>query len=100
MTVDSQASPRPFFLGIEGGGSHTVAILADARRQLVRRFDAGPANLKLLGDHQLLALFKSIAGAFPPPDALAIGMAGARSDADRERIRAAAKKFWPGIPCH
>ena len=91
---------RPLFLGIEGGGTHTVAILADARRHFLQRFEGGPANLKLLNDGQLLGLFKSIASAFPRPDTLAIGMAGARSETDWERIRLAAAKVWPAIPCH
>ena len=47
---------RPFFLGLEGGGTRTVAILADAAGQLLHRVEAGPANVKLLDDAQLSAL--------------------------------------------
>lgn len=90
----------PVFLGIEGGGSHTIAILADAHGNFLKRFEAGPANLKLLTDEKLGSLFKSIAAAFPPPDAIGIGMAGARANADWERIRRAAAKAWPSAPCH
>ncbi len=91
---------RPLFLGIEGGGTHTVAVLADARRHFLQRFEGGPANLKLLNDEQLLGLLKSIGDTFPRPDTLAIGMAGARSEMDWERIRKAAAKVWPALPCH
>ncbi len=91
---------RPLFLGIEGGGSHTVAILADANHNLVQRFEAGPANLRLLSDEQLLGMLETIAAALPGPDAVGIGMAGARLETDWERIRAAAAKVWPGISCH
>ena len=66
---------RPLFLGIEGGGTHTVAILADADGRLLKRFETGPGNVKLLGDRELHGLFKSIATVFPKPDALGIGMA-------------------------
>jgi len=35
----------------------------------------------------------------PKPTALGIAMAGARTEVDRERIRRAAAKVWPGVPC-
>src|SRR5579884_64222 len=100
--IKSSAKPATTlsFLGIEGGASHTIAILADAHGNFLKRFEAGPANLKLLTDEKLGRLFKSIAGAFPQPDAIGIGMAGARAEADWERIRKAAAKAWPSVPCH
>ena len=100
MIRSSKETTRPFFIGIEGGGSHTAAILADAQGNFIQRFEAGPANLKILSDAQLLALFKSIARAFPKPDALGIGMAGARLESDWKRIRDAAAKVWRDVPCH
>ncbi|MDB6110040.1 MAG: N-acetylmuramic acid 6-phosphate etherase [Pedosphaera sp.] len=100
MTISSKQPVRPLFLGIEGGGTHTVALLADARRHFLQRFEAGPANLRLLSDPQLVRLLRSIAAAFPHPDAVAIGMAGARNESDWERIRKAAAKAWPQVPCH
>ena len=87
------------FLGIECGGTRTVALLADANGKLVRRVEAGPANLRLLTDAQLLRHFKSLAKSFPTPSALGIGMAGARTEKDLHRIRAAAVKVWPRVPC-
>jgi len=91
---------RPIFMGIEGGGSHTVALVVDSRKHFQQRFEAGPANVKLLTDSQLVALFQSIAHALPRPDTLAIGMAGARVESDWARIRNAAGKVWPQIPCY
>jgi N-acetylmuramic acid 6-phosphate etherase len=35
-----------------------------------------------------------------PLAGIAIGMAGARTDTDRQRIRAAAAKVWPNSPCY
>jgi N-acetylmuramic acid 6-phosphate etherase len=35
-----------------------------------------------------------------PLGGIAIGMAGARTDSDRQRIRAAAARVWPNIPCY
>lgn len=100
MTRSSNQKSGPVFLGIEGGGTRTVVLFADADGNMLERFEVGPANLRLLSDSHLLALFKSIAEAFPPPDAMAIGLAGARSESDLERIRKAAGAVWPNVPCH
>src|SRR5579859_45524 len=99
MAIGSKQSARPFFLGIEGGGTRTVALLADAGGQVLHRLEAGPGNLRLLNDAELLRLFRSIAAALPKPDAVGIGMAGARTESDRKRIRAAAEKVWRDVPC-
>jgi N-acetylmuramic acid 6-phosphate etherase len=99
MTRSQNEPVRPFYLGIEGGATHTVALLVDARGQLVRRFDSGSANIKLLSDAQLTRLLRSITSAQPQPDAIAIGLAGARYESDWARIRSAAANVWPQIPC-
>ncbi len=99
MTGNPKPPLRPFFLGFEGGGTHGVAFFSDARGTPLGRVETDPANLRLLDDRQLSALFRFIAARLPQPHALAIGMAGARSKADFKRILAAAEKIWPGIPC-
>src|SRR5438105_3616624 len=98
MTIASQ-SPN-LFLGIEGGGTRTVALLVNGEGEVLRRFEAGPANLKLLSDEQLIRHFRLVAGGFSRPDALGIGLAGGWAEPDRQRIRSAAAKVWPGIPCY
>src|SRR5882724_197813 len=100
MTGNPKHPSRPVFLGFEGGGTHGVALLADDRGSLLSRVETGPANLRLLDDGQLVTLFGSVAARLPQPDAMAIGLAGARSKTDLKRILAAAEKIWPGIPCH
>ena len=74
------------FLGIECGGTRTVALLVDGNRP-VKRIEIGPANLRLLSDAELARHFRSLRASFPRPAAIAIGMAGARTLADNERIR-------------
>jgi N-acetylmuramic acid 6-phosphate etherase len=86
------------YLGIEAGGTRTVGLFDAGDGSPIRRAEAGPANLLLLTDAQLRARLGEIASAFPPPSAICIGMAGARAEADRERIRIAAAKVWPGVP--
>src|SRR5258707_5562129 len=93
-------SRAPLYLGIEAGGTRTVALLAGADAQRVCRLEAGPANLRLLDDRQLARHLRSMAKSFPRPTAVAIGLAGARTEADRARISQAAAKVWPGVPCY
>ena len=88
-------------LGIESGGTRTVALaVSNTGTELLRR-EFGPANLRLLDDRKLRQHFASIARAMPRPSALAVGMAGARTGHDRDRIRtaAAAAAAWKGVPC-
>lgn len=89
-----------YLLGIEGGGTHTVALLTDARGRMVRRLEAGAANLKLITDAELVRHFRGLAAGLPRPAALGIGLAGAWAEPDWQRIRRAAARVWPGVPCH
>jgi N-acetylmuramic acid 6-phosphate etherase len=86
-------------LGIEGGGTRTVALLADGQGKLVQRLEAGPANVRLLSDTQLRRHLRLIGKSLPKPAAVAIGLAGAREERDRQRIRDAASAVWPGVRC-
>jgi N-acetylmuramic acid 6-phosphate etherase len=95
----SKKNTRPLILGIEGGGTRSVALMADGQGNLVGRREAGPGNLRLLDDGELRGLLEEFAGQFPTPDAVGIGMAGARTEGDLRRIRKAAESVWPGIPC-
>lgn len=99
MKVMKRRAAAPLFLGIEGGGTHTVALLADGVGSLIARIEAGPANLKLLNDAKLAALFRSIAAQMPAPNAVGIGLAGARGETEWSRIRAVAAKVWRDTPC-
>lgn len=95
-----QTSPTiPSLLGIEGGGTHTVALLSSAPANRIERGVFGPGNLRLLTDAALVALFREIAGRFPSAGAIGVGMPGARTEQDRQRILAAVSKVWPGTPC-
>jgi N-acetylmuramic acid 6-phosphate etherase len=64
------------------------------------RQEFGPANLYLTDERQLARHLRTIARSMPRPDSLAIGMAGARTAADRARVSAAAARVWPGVPCY
>ena len=80
-----------------------MALLADADGRLLKRFEAGPANFKLLTAPQLVRRLREVRAAFtgfPKPAAVAIGLAGARGEAEWQAIRAAAAQVWPEVSCH
>jgi N-acetylmuramic acid 6-phosphate etherase len=93
------AQPGHLFLGIEGGGTRTVALLATGAGVEVQRVTAGPANLKLLNDTNLFRHLAALKKELPQPDSLGIGLAGAWTEFDRNRIRSAAGRVWPNVPC-
>jgi N-acetylmuramic acid 6-phosphate etherase len=94
------AHTAPVYLGIEGGGTRTLVRAESLVSGHFVEGEFGPGNLRLLNDAQLVRLFRSIARSAPPPAAIAIGLAGARTDADRRRIQVAAAKAWPGVPSY
>ena len=77
-------------LGIEGGGTKTVALLGNAAGEIIARQQFGSLNLKLSSDQQILAVL----GKFKPTDA-AICLAGCRTLTDRARLRSLARRAWP-----
>jgi len=86
-------------LGIEGGGTRTSALLVDGHDAELASFAVGPGNLRLLSAEELAALLTSIRDRLPAaPDRIGVGMAGVRTDADRERLRRAVGATWPGMP--
>ncbi len=89
----------PVYLGLECGGTRTVAVLADAQGRCLHRLEKAPANLRLISAVEMEAQFRDIGFELPTPAAIGIGMAGVISDTDRDRVRAVAERVWPGVPC-
>ena len=86
-------------LGIEGGGTRTSALLVDGHDAELASFAVGPGNLRLLNPEELAALLTAIRDRLPAaPDRIGVGMAGVRTDTDRERLRRAVAAAWPGVP--
>jgi N-acetylmuramic acid 6-phosphate etherase len=99
MRACSSEPTGNLFLGLECGGTRTVALLASDYNRSQVRLEAGPANMRLMSDHQLISLFRGVASRLPRPLAVGIGMAGVLEEAERARVRAAVTKAWPGLPC-
>ncbi len=86
-------------LGIEGGGTRTSALLVDAaNHHVLRAVSAGPGNLRLLSSEGLASLLAEIQSSLPAaPERIGIGMAGVRTESDRERLAAAVARVWPAV---
>jgi len=100
-SVKSPTHLEPAWLGIDCGATRSVAAYVCG--EIRRRAAAGAGNLRLLSDTQLEALFtelRSVHAGLPEPAGLAIGMASARLESDRARMRRFAAKVWPGTRCH
>jgi N-acetylmuramic acid 6-phosphate etherase len=86
-------------IGIECGGTRTVALAAAlGSREPLARVEAGAANLRLISDAQLESHFSALKSRLPDPVAIGIGMAGVRTEEDRQRLRACVARVWPAVP--
>jgi N-acetylmuramic acid 6-phosphate etherase len=89
------------FLGIEGGGTRTVALLADRPGKILSRIESGPLNLKLSPDAAVVHRLREIKqGLVCRPTSLALCLAGCRTVADRSRARVLVERVWPGVPAY
>ncbi len=87
--------PDDLYLGVDGGGSHTVALLADGAGRPVGRGRGGPANLHAVGEQAAKSALRAaidgaLAGAGRPRPAVAaacLGLAGVGRAPERELFR-------------
>lgn len=103
--AESARNDKPFlastFIGIDGGGTHTVAVLAQLRSEqnsqwtVLGRGEAGPSNLQAVGAEKTFqALDEAVAKAFQAASlsrvavqAACLGLAGAGRQEDQRLIR-------------
>jgi N-acetylmuramic acid 6-phosphate etherase len=82
-------------LGVDGGGTHTVALLAGRDGTVLGRGEGGPSNLHAVGAQRTLqALGEAVAAAFAaagltrvPVAAACLGLAGCGREEDRAVVR-------------
>lgn len=93
-------NPERITLGIEAGGTRTTVLLLNEGDEALASFAIGPAVLPLLSDRELIWHLKEITARLPcTPSVIGIGMAGARTEMDKDRLRRAASRVWPAVPC-
>jgi len=92
--------PGMNLLGIEGGGTNTSILLVDSVDEtILAAFQVGPGNLHLLGGMALDEHLAAIRDRLPAsPDRIGIGLAGVRSEGDRDRLASTVARVWPGVP--
>ena len=97
---------RELLLGLDGGGSKTLALLADAEGRVLGRGTAGSSNYQNIGAQAAqAALNQAIAAAFADagiaegdPAATCLGLAGVDRPEDRELFDRWARERFGGSP--
>ena len=94
MSVDHspQFSADKLVLGIEGGGTKTEWALVDGEGHAARSGTLPAANLRLIGDEDLMDLLRVL-----PGEATHVGvfLAGCADAGDRRRLEGLAQRVWP-----
>ncbi len=98
VTTASPQPPDGILLGIECGGTRTLALACDRSGTLLTRIESGAANLRLVSDAVLLQRFSDLRDALPPVLAIGAGMAGVRGADDVQRVERLLERVWPGVP--
>lgn len=98
VTNATSPSDEAILLGIECGGTRTVALACTPAGALVKRWESGPANLRLVTDDELRRRFTELREAMPAVLAIGAGIAGVRGAGDVRRVEAVLESVWPGVP--
>ena len=99
MGGDSRQETKRVCLGIEGGGTKTTALFADAKGKVLQRLERGPFNLKFSTDQQILNLLRSLGRREFRVSNISLCLAGCRTPADCARVRALAGRVFPDARC-
>jgi len=85
--MGGESTVRPLVLGIEGGGTRTVALVADERGRILKRAEFGPLNSKLLSDQEILKRLRKIKNRLAlQPSSLAVRRLRSQPQRTRRRI--------------
>ncbi len=93
--MDGEAGGGPLALGVECGGTRTTTGLLSGEDAWTQGAEHEAANLSLTGDDRLLSMFGRMAEACPEVEAVGVGMAGMRTDDDRQRVLGLLRRVWP-----
>jgi N-acetylglucosamine kinase-like BadF-type ATPase len=86
------ATGRALFVGVDGGGTHTIALAGRDGGSVVGRGETGPSNPSALGfDRATAAIVEAVRGALAgigdaAPARITMGVAGAGRPADARRL--------------
>jgi len=93
--------PPQFVIGIDGGGTKTLALISDLKGNVVGQHVSGPANLQIVGFDKVARALLSLIGeccesagsSTQSIRAMTIGLAGAGRLADQKKMTAALQKL-------
>jgi len=93
--------PPQFVIGIDGGGTKTLAIISDLKGNVLAQHVSGPTNLQIVGFERvaraLLSLMRecceSVGSSLERVRAITIGLAGAGRPVDQKKMAAALQKL-------
>ena len=99
QSVPGSKLPPRAVLGIEAGGTRTSVLMVGVDRDVLASLQTGPAVLPRMSDRELQGHFREIAARLPfSTSAVGIGMAGARREPDKDRLRRIVSRVWPAHP--
>ncbi len=87
---------KKYIIGLDGGGTKTVAVMINENGEMLGRTQAGSSNIQAIGDKELAATLKTVVNnllkqadiAAADIDHIYAGLAGAGRPSDRQRISA------------
>ena len=86
-----------YVVGIDGGGTKTVGILADDTGKVISRVELGPSNYHVVGARETEKVLKDVVDSFNIPietcEAFCLGMAGLGRPEDRKVIGQACSRL-------
>jgi N-acetylmuramic acid 6-phosphate etherase len=86
-------------LGLECGGTRSVALVTDLDGRLQARHEMGPANARLVTDRRFTRMLREVKRRFGSPRAVGVAMAGLRRAEDVRRIQRLVAEVWPAAVC-
>jgi N-acetylmuramic acid 6-phosphate etherase len=85
-----------YVLGLEGGATHSTAVLLDSDGTSVQELRAGPLNLQLQDDACIVAGWHALAAKLiAPPGAVGAFLAGCATAAEQHRVKTLVATVWP-----
>jgi N-acetylglucosamine kinase-like BadF-type ATPase len=103
--MTSTANP-PVLVGVDGGGTKTIALLSDLEGRVLGRGIGGPSNYQVVGmrvagdsiNRAIRAAFADAGAEQCPPRAICLGLAGVDRPDDYGVIQAWAEEYMPHTP--
>lgn len=106
MNTEASSDPAGFLLGVDGGGTKTIALVATLDGAIISEGEAGASNYQQVGAQQAFVTLESAITlalqnanvASRNPYAVCLGLAGVARQEDRDLVRHWADLLFPGAP--